>query len=560
MYLLYQAQKQGIQVSSDILKNWRKLELPENLREVFERFIEEPPELNDNIINLCSQEFIISVYKFTYAHYIDNYPATSTPRYLYSLISFLLEPDKQDKIADFYGNPSFLQYLSSNGINNNFCFISSEPEWIFFQLYFQITGNTPYCDIIKLDLINDGLSDKEQELFKYDKIYAFPPFYQKLSEKDLTNNVRIVRHMQRGSVDKTEALIMQVVNSLYENGRAVVLVSNSIFTRKYAELQKQIVSQKYLSKIINIPRGIIYPKNISTSLLVFDKKQDNNGIDFVDLRFCIRESKHSVDNNELMAAASLLLSNPSDFSGFVSYDKIIDSDYDLNSSTYITGMNYYLVPEEEKFLKVAEENTSYNSKKDFFILENEAQIFRGVQDVSGIIEEEKCTDKSLPLCRFLKISDIEDNRIKETMSYVRIAKRELYKFLLTDRDIVITKTAMPVKFAIVNTHETILPAGNIFVIRLNEDSELNRYYLMAYLESNKGIEKLMQLSSGGSLVSLTKGKLETFQIPYLSKEEQLSFEEEYKKIESKILELEKELDKMQNKKILFIEKQFPGSK
>ena len=112
MYLLFQAQNQGMQLSSNILKNWRKLELPENLREVFERFIEEPPELSENIIKICSPEFIISVFKYTYTHYLANYPATSTPRYLYSLISFLLEPAQEETIADFYGNPSFLKYLS----------------------------------------------------------------------------------------------------------------------------------------------------------------------------------------------------------------------------------------------------------------------------------------------------------------------------------------------------------------------------------------------------------------------------------------------------------------
>lgn len=556
LYLLYLAQKQGKALSPDVLKNWENLEIPGKLRLVLEKFINEVPDLNEENINACSLGMIINVFRFTYGSFLDNYSATRTPEYIYSLLTFLLELTPEDKIADYYGNSAFLHYLRLNGFKNNYCFASSEEDWIFFQLYYEITGNEEYCRNINLDLINKGISEAEQEQFKFSKIYAFPPFYQKLSEGDSSNNVRIVRHMQRGAVDKTEALIWQVLNSLEENGKAVVLVSNSLFTRKYTDFQKEIILQKYLTKIVNLPLGIIYPRNISTSLLVFDKKLDNKGVDFIDLRFCVQESKHAVDNDELMSAASILVNQTSDFSAFVSYEKIADTGYDLNSAAYITGMNYYSLPSESQTFTVANATTSYNSQNNFFLLENEAQIFRGVQDTNGIKSADECQNTMLPLCRYLKISDIEDNRIKDTMEYVRIENPELLKFTLTERDIVITKTAMPIKLALLNSGQLILPAGNFFVIRLKGDSELNRYYLKSFLESSKGLEKLMQLSSGGSLSSLTKGKLEQLQIPYKSQTEQLVIEKEYKRFEEKIINLEKQLEELKDERGSFFMREF----
>ncbi|MBQ3687191.1 MAG: hypothetical protein II932_05115, partial [Treponema sp.] len=146
----------------------------------------------------------------------------------------------------------------------------------------------------------------------------------------------------------------------------------------------------------------------------------------------------------------------------------------------------------------------------------------------------------------------EENRIQDTMPAIEWLGREPEKFMLTNRDVIISKTAVPVKVAVPEV-PFIYPAGNIFIIRLNEDSLLNRYYLKCFLESEEGLRRLRMLSSGSSLVSFTKGSLDRLEIPYKPAAEQKVLEERYRTCEAKIRRMEDELKKLKQEQKGYIE-------
>ncbi len=138
------------------------------------------------------------------------------------------------------------------------------------------------------------------------------------------------------------------------------------------------------------------------------------------------------------------------------------------------------------------------------------------------------------------MTDIVDNRITDTMSYIENPNSDFDKFRLTERDLIISKTAAPAKIA-VPEDKNLYPSANFFIVRLNEDSRLNRYYLKCYLESEGGMKLLKMLQSGGSLPAFTKGNLENLEIPYKSKQDQDILEQKYREYENTILKMEKEI-------------------
>ena len=439
-------------------------------------------------------------------------PRTKTPESLFWLIEDLLFAEEYERFAVFYDGSGFADYI--------------KEKW-----NVQIVGNET----------NNG---------SFSRIYAFPPFYQKVAGNKETSNVRLVQNVQRGAEDRTEDLIQKVLDSIevsiYE-GIGVIMVSNSLFNRNYARLQKKLVESRLLTKIINLPFGAVYPKNISASLLVFIRDcgfDANEGIRFVDLRAFASGQINWTESQKTFAQLSdhdielveSVISSDGEYSKFVTYEEIAKADYNLNSNFYLGKAS------------VADVHKP-------FVLGDEAQIFRGAKENQVIYNLLSMEDylfhedygSVLSEVKYLRITDIEDNSIQDTMPNIEIVEDLVEpKFYLCEKDIVISKIAVPMKFALANEKDVknaVLPAGNIFIIRMNEGSELNPYYLKSYMDSVEGKAKLLSLSSGSSLVSFTKDSLKRFEIPYMSPTAQAELAKEYILYEKEIKRIEGDLSK-----------------
>ncbi len=506
-----------------------KADIPEDIRPALQDYAAGCASFAAEDCSQCTKANVTAFFEQVYASFVTSYTTTGTPETLYRFITSLLAPGEDDDIADFYGNAAFAGYLCGQHAGRSVsCFEPLAEDWLFARMYARLTGAQPAYRCLQRDLTEgaDGLAAA------FSRIYAFPPFYQKMTVAESTNNVRIVRNMQRSPEDRTVQLISQVLDCLADGGRAVVLVSNSLFTRNYATFHRQLLEDGFLTQVINLPQGAVYPRNVSASFLLFEKQEGNRGIRFTDLRSvapALSVTPPSVppgaDVSQVLM--DLLAADDAAYSVFVPYERIASSGCDLNGRAYI-GRH------------------SPDSRQPF-ILGREAQIFRGLQDTGSfrVLQEQDSAGDSRFYGgdRYLRITDIEENRIQDTMPYIEWQGQEPEKFMLTNRDVIISKTAVPVKVAVPEV-PFIYPAGNIFIIRLNEDSLLNRYYLKCFLESEEGLRRLRMLSSGSSLVSFTKGSLDRLEIPYRPAAEQKALEERYRTCEAKIRRMEDELKKL----------------
>lgn len=540
LYLLFSAREQGKSVSKNLKELFFSVSIPEDLRKKIEPYINESEDFAEINLDRYSQTTIRGIFFRTCCAIKGKFSVTKITEHLWWIIDCFLNVSEKDSFADFYSDENYSYHLFVEKKITNITFFNPDTEsWIFNRISHELTGLVYYEKCINEDVTNDSFNPGK----KYNKIFAFPPIYQKANNIKSPNNVRYVQNVQRTTEDKTETLINKVINSLEDGGRAVVLVSNALFTRTYSDYQNKLVKDKYLTYIINLPLGTIYPKNINASILVFNKTTDNKGIHFVDLRSfgpsqdTLRhfENVFQYVNQELVL--DLLQSTKSEYSRFVNYEEIINKDCDLNNSTYI-GIDFNNI----NINIIAEELLSYENKREKFILGKEAVIFRGLQDTSVINEIDPSTldPQEVFSSRLIKITDIVDNRITDSMAYIEDVNKSFEKFKLTERDIIISKTTTPIKVAIPDD-KNIYPAANFFIIRINEDSELNRYYLKCYLESKEGLKQLKRLDSGGALPSFTKGNLEKIEIPYMKKIDQHILEQKYQDYENKILKMEMEI-------------------
>ncbi len=530
--------------------------LPDDIRNGIKPFAETARSFSGIDFSRCSPEAIRRYFKRTYDSFIHSHSTTSTSPSLYRLIEFLLAFSPDDSFADFYGNDHVCRYVSEKKlVKSATCFEPQAEDWLFDRMYRRLFGEKASFHYKQLD-IADGRTALGR---RFSKIYAFPPFYRKIERADSASNVRIVRNMQRGDDDRSEILVQQVLACLKTEGRALILLSNAMFTRNYAAFQKKIIEDRYLTKIINLPFATVYPKNINASFLLFEKTPEKNkGVLFVDLRSLgpdpkkLSSSQSAFDFIDGDSIETLLSPKKSKYACFVSYSDIADTGYDLNSNNYIGKEKPTSHSAEDDWMHVAEQRVSFGGINKAFVLGNEVQILRGMQDMDAftILAERDASEEAVSNPgkeRYLRISDIEGNRIQDTMPYIRW-KRNGYgeKFRLCENDIVLSKTAIPVKIAVLESGDgypsgNIYPAGNIFIVRLKEGSELNRYYLKCYLESDEGMEKLRMLSSGSSLASFTKASLSKLEIPFKSYEQQRLIEREYRQVEREIKNLEDRL-------------------
>ena len=206
---------------------------------------------------------------------------TKTAPDLHKKVLELLKAKADETIANFYGDPRefsiAIERLSKH--IRSVSFYADKYEWLSYNLLnddYDFSKNTFF---INADLKNP----KEKIERRFSKIYAFPPIYQAPVEGSPRSDWDYL-NMERSKNDKTEFYIQRALDCLEEGGRAVVLVSNALFSRNYKALHRKFIEQKKLSQVIHLPRKAITPKDVSASLLVFEKRADLLGIKFIDER------------------------------------------------------------------------------------------------------------------------------------------------------------------------------------------------------------------------------------------------------------------------------------
>lgn len=391
---------------------------------------------------------------------------------------------------------------------------------------------------------------------KPNKLFAFPPFFVRES-KNTKGYERTPPNTIRSKEDKTEQMILDVLKNLKENVTAVILVSNSLFSRTYSSLRQKFIDEKILTKIIHLPEGTVEPKNVNTSLLVFERNKNNSGVKFVDLRTLSKKDSAKKNINpfasvEKTLVKHLLENEEPHLSKKISYSKIKDNNYGFNFADYDNQKIY----EEEELIyadnlvaescgqkncmdKVYSSYAKPKSLVEHFVLGKEADIFvsTDITKIKFSPEEETISG------HILRISDIKETRLQNSMEKIIIHFSLGKEFALKKTDVAIAKV-LPPKVALYHEDKKIFPTPSFFIIRIKPDSDLLPCYLKAFFDSPEGTRLLEAKATGGGIKSISKTILEKLEIPYMPLEKQKAFEKEFLLLEGQICEHENKLNKL----------------
>lgn len=556
LYLYHQLNEHGIVFDENISIS-RILQyqfVPQKLLSIVTQFAKIPSFFNAKFIN--SVDFL-NVHSFFHNFSVSEKPNTQiTSRELECFINALLDLQSGDKYCQFFTN-SFFAYETQNPnrdkISFNFC---------------QTTEKNKFFTKIKNNIVakREEYDEENYNCFEYNiDVNCFDEINENSYSKIFANLAISSFLLQEKSFyeertfpftrDTIISYLRKIISSLQENGTAIILVSDSFFSRNYKEMQCELINHQLLAGVIKIPFGYVYPKNDNVSLLVLTKEKQKNGVCFVEIddetlsyknlnipnliEYCIEVRKSILNPTDSDM-------NPSEKGKqiFVKYQTIKEKQYDLNIYTYIFNPISYL---EHLASSIME-------KSDTFVLSNEADIFRGTQSIEkkDLIENQN-DDNYSP--RFLRISDIDSNsNILDTMPCIQKVPENCEKFRLTQNDVIISRTINPARIVIPPKNQVIYLSENMYIIRLNTKSKLSRYYLKAFLESDKGQEILQKSAQGGSLKIITRTNLAKIKIPYLDEELQRDFEMQYLSYEEEIKQLEKDLSKKRDEKRNLINK------
>ena len=127
--------------------------------------------------------------------------------------------------------------------------------------------------------------------------------------------------------------------------------------------------------------------------------------------------------------------------------------------------------------------------------------------------------------RYVRLTDIQDGIISDELPYLKSIEGRHERYLLRDGDLLLSKMGALFKTAIVKIegNEKILPVGNMYVIRVNND-KIDVHYLKAFLESSKGIALLNSITSGTTIPIINVDSLQSMPIecPDIAKQEKIA--------------------------------------
>ena len=547
IYLIYKTLKQDKARVLSVSGLIADLDVSERIKEILSRNIKTfPEEFEISDFEEYSLKRIESYFSsFRFYHMRRFYGMYSTVNMSF-LGAEMLDLKAEDKLADFYGAPeNFLSYIVNDEtlLGYSFyvdpiCYTNDETIRDFLLLYHDVVFGKLNLDIVVKNVFNEER--------KFSKIYSvIPVFKNSLLEETRRLELNVIH-----AEDETIRYVKNVLEHLEDEGRAVIWISDILFSNKMKELRKLLCDSGCFKGLMRFPAGEIYPSNLSSSLLIFDKKETSDGFIFVDL--CDVEKKE--ENSSLIYQLGL-------YPLMDLYNKPLESSFNVPDGIVRKVLTYKELEEKDFDFEIKEpfdlEKYLENYEPDSEVweppmpplkLSENVTISRGVQDTDNIRSFETFNEDAPYF--YLNVSDIQNGQIQyENMKKLASKKEYWDKYFLQPGDVLITKTAYPAfKVAIFEGDSNrVIPASNLFVIRMNygESCQLNPYYLKLYLESDLGLKYLKSVASGSKLPAISKENLERMTLPYKTEDEQKEIEQEYKDIQKKIKRHLREIDKLE---------------
>ncbi|MGO0063867.1 N-6 DNA methylase [Brevibacillus fluminis] len=475
-----------------------KMEFPEDSRELLDAYFEagakskgkvgvmiEPKELSVIGTRILGIKPGSSVYDFS-----CGYGRT------------LVEAARFNSNVSVYGNDVNHEVV---GIGQLYCFMSGIQE---FELDQQ--------DVLEL-LTYEKVLDR-----KFDYVISHPPFGLKLDQEIRTKYGAVRR-------DATIGFVIHALDSLKEDGKAVVTVTNGVLFQGAAtgQIRRTLVEDDLIEAVITLPGGIFSGTAIPVTMLVLNKKKeaDRKGkvqiIDATSLgerkRGVTVISSHEID--QILDCYSELKEDKK-LSRILDVFEIRENGYNLLPSSYVQ-----MEDAESNIGDVQIDRSMYEKSTPTIPLKQLVTIYRGLNTASSI-------DADAIQAKVIQLSDVKDGvlHLETVENYgIRATTREEEAEIQTG-DVLLTSRGIAMKFAVVPDLEGDEPfylSANF--IGLRPLPGVNPYFLLAFFESPIGESYIRALRKGASLPILNVKDIQDIPIPKLSAEEMVLAGHSYKK-------------------------------
>ena len=443
-----------------------------------------------------------------------------TPQSVVKLANEILQISK-DKVADFCsGIGAFLMSA-----------IEKNPESQFYGV--EIVTDVKEVAEIRTELISDQVKIERKSVLNindnmmFDKIFCDYPWGIKTKDSignngELKAIYDVIPEVQKAAAGDW-AFIINVMNHLNKNGKAVVSVSNGVTWNGGINtvIREKFVKEGFVEAVIALPSNLYLNTGIACSLLVLSR--NNKNIRMIDATEMVSIGRRqNVLNDENVSKIIELLNTDDDNSKLVSIKEMAENEYIFNPSRYLQkGM-------------VVKNGVPFESE-----IKN---ITRGAQIKAAVLDE-IVSDEPTNM-QYLMLANLQDGIISEDLPYLKEMNPKYEKYCIKNGSLVISKNVSPVKMAIASVKEgnKILANGNLYVIELDED-KINPYFLKAYLESENGKAALSRVAVGATLLNLPVEGLKKITIPLPDLKSQKIIADKYYTKIKEIKELKYKLEK-----------------
>lgn len=437
---------------------------------------------------------------------LDSY-VMKTPESIIKILTSLYETNydvnKYIEFADFCAGTSqaaikINEIRKENEVKNIFSYYGNDinSEACAISRILMVINQIENSEIVNHDLLADNDDNN-----KFDLIFADIPQAMAWNNQNAHNDTRF-KYGIPNKLNADWAFYQNIIYHLKENGLAIATGTKGALARSIdKDIRKNIIEEDLIEAVVSLPANLYENTGIEIELIIFNKNKSEkrkNTILFInarDYRSRLSRNKAAITDEGIEKIIKIYKEGIEEihFSKFISYEKLKEYGYTLNS-------NEYLEFDELK-------NTIDNS----ILLESVAHVTRGVQISKSDME---ILSKE-PTHYLINVKDIEDGKINYDET-VRITNKKpdwIGKFDIKADDIIITSKGSAIKMAIVNNdYKPSFVSGNLAIIRVGKN-KYNPYVLYEFLQSEVGSRMLEGVQVGTTVKLLNPSQLYKINIP-----------------------------------------------
>lgn len=383
---------------------------------------------------------------------------------------------------------------------------------------------------LRLELLNVNYCIKEENVLsiemneQFDLVFSEYPWGVRPNDQIVSEKNGYVEYYN--SKSKADwAFINKAINSLKENGKAIVLSSGAaLFGLPDRQSREQVVNKKLLESIITLPSGILPWTSVNSYLLIFS--HDNDKVKFIDASHCFEQKNKvkSLDVNDVLKLMNTV--EDTEYIKHVANDIIERNDFNLNVSNYIGDSDVELI----------------NPHK----LEEVADVITGFQYTTKTVEELPKGEGNITVLKGTNISTGEID-LNNTIS-INIDEKKVSKYLLRQNDILISTKGTTINSVIVPDlkGQKVIPNNILTIIRIRSD-KINAIYLYSFLNSETGKKIIKKLQNGAFIMNVTRKSLLNMEIPVLDIDTQETIANKYLLLTEQLKDAKKRIENLTNK-------------